>query len=79
MPEETMDAFRDHGKVERTITPLTIARAHKEIQLLDDLNVDLVEVTEDFLVRDGVKKFADSYTQLLDAVAKEREKLLSKA
>jgi transaldolase/glucose-6-phosphate isomerase len=79
MPEETMDAFRDHGKVERTITPESIARAHKDIQLLGELGVDLVEVTEDFLVRDGVKKFADSYRLLLDTVAREREKLLSKA
>ncbi len=66
MPPQTIDAFRDHGRVANALTGKeTEARA-----VLDDLgllDIGIEEVCET-LVRDGVKSFADSFDKLLSAI-----------
>jgi transaldolase len=78
MPEETMNAFRDHGKVSRTLTAENAKKAHDVLATLKELGVSLDDVTK-FLVDDGVAKFEQSYKDLVGAVTKEREKLLTTA
>ena len=73
MPPATLEAFADHGAVARTIDK-DLAGAKRQIGAIEALGVKLDEVT-DFLVQDGVKKFADSFTQLLAAVEAKRAKL----
>lgn len=77
MPDETIDAFRDHGVVKRTLTAGTIADAHQVCQEFADLGFDLSDITKNTLVKEGVQKFADSYNELVEAVRVEREKLLA--
>jgi len=73
MPEETIEAYQDHGSPE--------ARLERGLQdargLLDDLRsagVDYDELT-DTLEREGVEKFADSFDQLLAALDAKRQSL----
>ncbi len=73
MPPATLDAFADHGVVSRTIDK-NVPEAAKQIAAIEGLGIKLTDVT-DFLVQDGVKKFADSFTQLLAAVETKRAKL----
>lgn len=79
MPEETILAFRDHGIVRRTLTPENARRAHGTFAALREVGVDIDDITLNTLEREGVQKFADSYNQLVAAVAKEREIELSRA
>lgn len=67
VPPATLDAFRDHGNVARTLDS-DFAGARAVLDALPGHGVDLEETCAT-LVRDGVKLFADAYTQLLAAVA----------
>jgi len=73
MPPATLDAFADHGTAARTVDR-DVDQARRQITAIEALGVSLKDVT-DFLVKDGVKKFADSYTALLAAVDVKRQKL----
>jgi transaldolase len=73
MPEETIQAFQDHGQVAETLTQgLDEAR-----QLFDDLRdagIDYDDVSET-LEREGVQKFSDSFEELLDGIKAKRGEL----
>jgi transaldolase len=73
MPEETIQAFQDHGKVEDTLEQgLDAAK-----RLLDDLReagVDYDDVT-DTLEREGVQKFTDSFVELKQGIDEKRRAL----
>jgi transaldolase len=70
MPDETIDAFRDHGVAKRTLTAETIADARRVVEELAAIGIDLDEMTREHLVRDGVRKFESSYQDLLATIAK---------
>ena len=75
MPPATLDAFKDHGRVSRTIdTPEALARAQKTMQDLKAAGIDLAAVTLQ-LQRDGVKSFADSFDQLIQRMEERRRAL----
>ncbi len=73
MPEETIQAFQDHGKVRDTLT--------EGIDEARQLFVDLARVGVDYddvvltLEAEGVQKFADSFAELLDGVHAKRGEL----
>jgi transaldolase len=75
MPEETIQAFQDHGTV-----ALTLERDLEEARGLFDriaaAGVDYDDVVA-VLEREGVQKFADSFTELLDGVRAKRGELVS--
>jgi transaldolase len=74
MPEETIDAFQDHGQVAETLTE-DVDAARK---LLDDLaaaGVDYDDVV-DVLEREGVQKFSDSFDELKDGIQSKRGELV---
>ncbi len=73
MPPATLEAFADHGAVARSIDK-DVPEAKRQVAAIEALGVKLDDVT-DFLVQDGVKKFADSFTQLLAAVEAKRARL----
>ncbi|MFI5207756.1 MAG: transaldolase [Gemmatimonadales bacterium] len=75
MPPATLEAFADHGTAVRTIDK-NVPAAKREIAAIEALGVKLGDVT-DFLVQDGVKKFADSFTQLLAAVENKKKMLVA--
>jgi transaldolase len=66
MPEQTLQAFADHGRVSRTLD----ADPEGAERMLADAaaaGVDLAEITGQ-LEREGVQAFCDSYHQLLDQI-----------
>jgi transaldolase len=66
MPEETIRAFQDHGRVALTLEE-GIDEAKRVFERLAEAGVDYDEVVET-LEREGVEKFADSFTELLDGI-----------
>jgi transaldolase/glucose-6-phosphate isomerase len=68
MPPATIDAFRDHGKVRKSLTE-DVAGAAKVMDDLARAGISIKEVT-DKLTQDGVKLFADAFEKLLATVEK---------
>ena len=68
IPPATFDAFRDHGKLRPSLTE-DVAAAAKTMATLAEVGISMKEVT-DKLVVDGVKIFADAFTQLLEVTGK---------
>lgn len=75
MPPATLDAFKDHGTVARTIDA-DLPAADKVMQDLADAGISMLEVTE-ILEDEGVQKFADSYQQLLNAIEERQKELVA--
>jgi transaldolase len=76
MPEATMKAFKDHGKVRISIED-SLEEADALFRELKSLGIDMEPVT-DQLEKEGVKAFSDSYFALLDEIAKRRDLILSR-
>jgi transaldolase len=66
MPEETIEAFDDHGVVERTIDADPEA-AEATLTALGDVGVDLAEVAQ-VLEEQGVAAFAKAFDELIGAL-----------
>jgi len=77
IPPATMDAFRDHGGVDDTLTA-KVDGADAVIAQVAALDLPLDAIT-DQLVTDGIQLFVDAHDQLLAAVARKRDALLSAA
>ncbi len=75
MPPQTLDAFRDHGTVARTVDQ-GLDEARAALAAVAAAGIDLEQVTEELEV-EGVKKFADSFVQLLETIAEQRKQLIS--
>jgi transaldolase len=74
MPLETIAAFQDHGEVRGDTVTEKVGKAHKLLAELEKIGVDYDDVTET-LELEGVQKFADSFTELLDGVRAKRGEL----
>ncbi|HCF99286.1 MAG TPA: transaldolase [Chloroflexi bacterium] len=77
MPDATIDAFLDHGKVERTLDR-DVDTARKELQALENVGISMDEVTHQLQV-DGVKSFTDSFNEMLETINSKREQMLATA
>jgi transaldolase len=66
MPEETIEAFQDHGKVELTLEK-GVDKAERLLEKLAAVGIDYDDVT-DTLEREGVEKFDASFAELLDGI-----------
>jgi transaldolase len=66
MPEHTLHAFADHGKVMPTLAADPGA-AEQTLAVLETAGIDLASVTAE-LEREGVQLFCDSYRDLLDRI-----------
>ena len=66
IPPHTLEAFLDHGVVERTIDR-DLESARGVLKDIADLGIDLKNVTDE-LEKEGVKAFADAYQSLLDSI-----------
>ncbi len=77
MPEKTMDAFRDHGKVRDSLTA-GVDDAAQTLAALDRAGISLDEITAD-LVANGVTLFSDSFDKLSGAIAGKRRRALGQA
>ncbi len=68
IPPATFEAFRDHGKLRPSLTE-NVEGAAKTMADLAKAGISMKEVTDKLLV-DGVKLFADAFTQVLEATGK---------
>ena len=75
MPEETIDAFQDHGKVALTLEA-DLDEAKQVFERVAEAGVDYDDVVVT-LEQEGVEKFADSFRELLDGVKAKRGELVS--
>jgi transaldolase len=75
MPEETIEAFQDHGEVRLTLEQ-GIGDARRLFDELDAAGVDVDDVTR-VLEDEGVRKFSDSFAELLEGIRAKRGELVS--
>jgi transaldolase len=71
MPPQTVDAFRDHGNVKRTVDA-NVDQARAELAALEKAGVSMREVT-DKLLTDGLASFQKSFDSVVAGIAKKRE------
>jgi transaldolase / glucose-6-phosphate isomerase len=71
MPPATIDAFRDHGKLRKSLTE-DVAGAQKTMDDLAKAGISIREVTTK-LTTEGVKLFADAFNNLLGAVERNTQ------
>jgi transaldolase len=76
MPEETIEAFQEHGKVRGDTVLEGVDDAHRLLEQLAAVGVDYDDVTLT-LEQEGVQKFSDSFAELLDGVSAKREAVAS--
>jgi transaldolase len=70
MPPTTLDAVLDHSTLSGDSISPQISISKKHIRELEEAGISLAAITK-FLEEDGVKKFAQSWIDLLDSVKKE--------
>jgi transaldolase len=73
MPPATVDAFRDHGEVKRTVDQ-DVASAERVISDLAQLGISIDDVTQKLLV-DGLASFQKSFDTLIAGLAKKTKAL----
>ena len=75
MPRETIASFQDHGRVEATLER-DVDQARRVLDQFAQAGVDYDDVVA-VLEREGVRKFADSFSKLLEGVASKRDQLVA--
>jgi transaldolase len=75
MPEETIRAFQDHGEVALTLER-DVDEARRLFERIAEAGVDYDDVVA-VLEKEGVQKFSDSFTELLEGVRAKRGELVS--
>jgi transaldolase len=73
MPDETIEAFQDHGEVAPTLEQ-GIDEARQVFEELKGAGIDYADVT-DTLEREGVEKFSDSFAELLEGIREKSGEL----
>ena len=72
MPEETIQAFQDHGEVRGDTVLDGVDEAHRLLEQLAAVGIDYDDVVLT-LEKEGVQKFSASFAELLDGVRAKRE------
>jgi transaldolase len=75
MPEETIRAFQDHGDVAPTLEQ-GIDEAKAVFERIAEAGVDYDDVVAT-LEREGVEKFADSFSELLEGIRAKAGELVA--
>jgi transaldolase len=75
MPQETIEAFEDHGEVALTLER-DLDEARRVFEQVAEAGVDYDDVVVT-LEQEGVQKFSDSFAELLDGVSAKRGELVS--
>ena len=77
MPRETLEAFRDHGKVADTLEQ-DLDGARAALAGLAEVGIDLKQCT-DQLEKEGVDKFQQSFDALVKGIVEKRAAMLARA
>lgn len=70
LPDATVEAFADHGTVERTVDR-EVEASEAELRELGELGIDLERVAVE-LEDEGIRKFVDPYDDLMASLARRR-------
>ncbi|QDP86548.1 transaldolase [Chryseobacterium sp. SNU WT5] len=73
LPIETIDAFRDHGKAEETLTT-NLEEAKKAMAELKEKGIDIDKITQK-LEDEGIEKFNQAYEKLIKSIDNQKRKL----
>ncbi len=73
LPIETIDAFRDHGNAEETLTT-NLDEANKTMDELKDKGIDIDKITQ-ILEDEGIEKFNQAYEKLIKSINDQKRKL----
>lgn len=76
LPQNTLEAFLDHGMVELTIEDEN-EKARQQMQALAELGISYEQITLE-LEQEGVAAFAKSFTDLIDSIEHKRQALAEK-
>jgi transaldolase len=74
MPPETVEAFADHGEVRGDTVREDVEKAERLLEELQQAGVDYDDVVET-LEDEGVRKFKDSFDELIDGIRAKRGEL----
>ena len=72
LPMETIDAFRDHGKVAETLTQ-DIPESNEAMSELEKIGIDIDKITQK-LEDEGIEKFNVAYEKLLKSIDEQKRK-----
>jgi len=75
LPDETIEAFADHGELRRDAIEENLAEAKQVFEQLKKYGIDLQVVTQQ-LENEGIQKFVDSFNKLMEGLAEKRAKVL---
>ena len=75
LPEVTIAAFADHGKLEESTILKNVDEAHQVLADLKKLGIDIDLVTTQ-LTNEGVQKFIEPFDKLMKKLAQERLRIL---
>ncbi|MDQ2718304.1 MAG: transaldolase [Bacteroidota bacterium] len=75
LPMETIDAFRDHGKVADHLEN-NLVKASDELQQLKNNGINIDDITQK-LETEGVEKFNKAYDALLKAIDSKKKKAMA--
>lgn len=73
LPDETVDAFRDHGRAAATLE-VDIDGEERAMERLAALGIDIDRVTDE-LIEEGIEKFATPFDSLLASLDEKRKAL----
>jgi transaldolase len=73
LPPQTIEAFRDHGDVRRTVDK-SVDEARRTLEQLESLGISIRDVTNK-LLEDGIASFAKSFDSLIAQLEKKRERV----
>ena len=73
MPIETIEAFIDHGQVERTLDK-GVDGARQAIREVEASGISMEQVTDE-LIAEGVASFAKSFDELIETIESKRREL----
>ena len=76
MPLETIENFRDHGRVRLSIED-NIPQAKAELAALEEVGIHYDQVTQQ-LLDEGVQKFADSFHELFKGIESKKQTIMER-
>ncbi len=78
LPDETIDAFADHGRVAPGTIEEGVDEAHQLLDDLEEMGIDVDAVTWQ-LLNEGMEKFVTPYDDLMRTLEAKREAILGAA
>jgi transaldolase len=76
MPLETIENFRDHGRVRLSVED-DIPQAKAEFAALEEIGIHYDQVTQQ-LLDEGVQKFADSFHELFQGIESKKQAIIER-